>query len=70
MTQLCREESDRSLPCRFCGSCSEARQRVQSGYGLRGKECWAFTLLIQNTAYDPAPSEGEIERAGMQEGGV
>lgn len=66
MTELCREDGDRSQPCRFVKTCSESRQRIQSGYGLRGKECWAFVMIAQNQAYDPPPSEGEIERAGIE----
>jgi hypothetical protein len=61
---LCSEADDPMQPCRFAGTCHRARQELQRRLQLRGEDCWAFSMLRIERAYEPVGGPGPSSPEG------
>ena len=52
---LCKDAEDDTKFCQYAGTCHEPRQRLAHRHGLRGTDCWAWTLMQQDAGYPGAP---------------
>jgi len=57
---LCRDPDDDTKPCPFAGQCHQARQRLSHRLGMRGEDCWAFSLLRAELAYQPTQAPVQV----------